>query len=260
LKRQNVPSPAANSPEQTMKPTHLVYSRGNLVKKLLIGIGLIGAGIAMAALNKETSYKFGGAVLGFFGLVQLAGIRSGGVGGSGPCPRCGTEIKAGSNTQQNRLCPGCHHYLKITDREITEMPASTVTAEPKFAVPTPWADLKNVAFQLPANTFPGKAEARTLEANWPHACCVCGQQPNRTITSNFTIYHSKNLVKVKYTPIVISIIDVPYCAQHEKGITINNIEFKSNKEIQNNPYDLAVLFRSYGYRNSFLAQNPWPWV
>ena len=67
-----------------------------------------------------------------------------------------------------------------------------------------------------------------------------------------------DLVRINQTRITLLMTGVPHCDVHAKGVTIDLINFRSKGD-DDLKQDLALVFRSYAYRNQFLELNPWPW-
>ena len=108
-------------------------------------------------------------------------------------------------------------------------------------------------------TLTTAGEERPLHANWPNACCVCGEPATKFEHRAFLIYKwNGDLVRINQTEIMLKIEDVPHCDVHSQGVAIEQINFRPRGD-DDLKQDLALMFRSYAYRNKFLALNPWPW-
>ena len=107
---------------------------------------------------------------------------------------------------------------------------------------------------------------------------MCGEPATKLEHRAFLIYKwNGDLVRINQTEIMLKIEDVPHCDVHSQGVAIEQINFRARgdddlkQDLTINTYgkgqnlfkdlkqDLALLFRSYAYRNKFLALNPWPW-
>ena len=238
--------------------TRLAFSWPLALKSLSIGVGIAAVGVAIAVLGGSTGAMIGGGLVVLLGLGALFGMISMGLGGTGSCPLCSAEIVATSSNDSYKLCPGCREYLTIKDGLIRQMDASAIASKPKFAAPTPWEDLKAVTY-IPEGTLTTGSEDRVLHATWPNGCCVCGEPASRLEDRALLVYKwNGNLVRINQTKIILQIEGVPYCNVHSKGLTIEQINFRSKGD-DDVKQDLALVFRSYAYRNKFLELNPWPW-
>ena len=256
-------SPAAPAPSPAPTgagETRLEFSRSVALKSLSIGVGIAAVGVAIAVLGDSTGAMVGGGVVVLLGLGALIGTMSGGLGGVGSCPRCSAEIIATSKNESYKLCPGCREYLTINDGLVSQMDPSSIASAPVFAAPTPWVDLKAVTY-TPAGSFVTGGEVRLLHAKWPNVCCVCGEPASRVEAGSYDVYKwNGELVRVNQRRITLQFEGVPYCDVHSKGFTLEKISFPSKgNDISDVKEDLALLFRSYAYRNKFLELNPWPW-
>ena len=265
------PNPAPPSPDQSQTPppasgqapapsreTRLEFSWPLALKNISIRLGIAGVGVAMAVLGESTGWVIGGGILVLIGFIALGVMLSEGLGGVGSCPVCSAEIVAGSSSEPCKLCPGCREYLTIEKGVVRQIDPAAIAATPVFAVPTPWEDLKAVTY-TPAGTLTTAAEERPLHANWPDACCVCGEPATRLEDRAFLIYKwNGDLVRINQTQITLRIEGIPHCDVHSKGIALDQINFRPRGD-DDLKQDLALLFRSYAYRNKFLALNPWPW-
>jgi hypothetical protein len=193
------------------------------------------------------------------GVLAFFMMRKEGLGGTGSCPLCSAEIVATSNSESYKLCPGCREYLSIENGVVRQMDPSSIASTPKFAVPTPWEDLKAVTYTPEGNLITA-SETRVLHATWPNACCVCGEPASRLEDRDFLIYKwNGELIRANQTKITLRIDGAPYCGVHSKGFTLDKIDFRSKSGDDDLKPDLVLMFRSYAYRNKFLALNRWPW-
>jgi hypothetical protein len=249
----------AGSEPAGARETRLTFSGGVALKSLSIGLGIAAVGVAIAVLGESTGAMIGGGVLVLIGVGALIGMMSAGLGGIGSCPRCSAEIIATSNNESYKLCPGCREYLTIERGLIRQMDPAAIAATAKFAAPTPWEDLKQVTY-TPQGTLITGGEVRVLHATWPNVCCVCGEPASRVEDRYVEIYKwNGELIRVNQTKITLQINGVPYCGVHSKGFAIEQIDFRSKGDESDIKTDLALLFRSYDFRNKFLELNPWPW-
>ena len=216
-------------------------------------------GLATAFLGSDsTGLMLGGGFVALLGVVALFDIKTKGLGGTVSCPVCSAEIAATSKNESFKLCPGCREYLTISDGLVSRMDPASIASAPIFAAPTPWVDLKAVTY-TPAGSFVTGGEVRVLHAKWPDACCVCGEPTSRREDVSYNVYKwNGELVRVNQRRITLQFEGVPYCDVHSKGFTLDKISFPSKGD-DDLKQDLALLFRSYAYRNKFLELNPWPW-
>jgi hypothetical protein len=229
------------------------------LKSLSIGVGIAAVGVAIAVLGGSTGAMIGGGILALIGLGALGLMLSDGLGGTGSCPVCSAEIIATANSESHKLCPGCREYLTIKDGLIRQIDPAAIAATPIFAAPTPWEDLKQVTY-IPEGTLITGSEVRVLHATWPNVCCVCGEPVSRLKDRSFEIYKwNGELIRANQTRVTLQIDGVPYCGVHSNGFALDQIDFHYKGDNAAIKVDLALLFRSYGYRNKFLALNPWPW-
>jgi hypothetical protein len=225
-------------------------------KNLSIAGTALAIGAAIAYFGDSILAYIGGGIVALIGVVMLFAVRSGGVAA---CPICSSEIVALSNSEDYKLCPGCREYLTIGNGVVRQMDPSSIAAAPKFAVPTPWQDLKAVTYQ-PMGTIVTSGEERQLHATWSNACCVCGEPATRLEDRAFQIYKwNGDLVRVNQTKIILHVNGVPHCDVHSKGMGLEQINFQSKGDDTDVKQDLVFTFRSYAYRNQVLELNKWPW-
>jgi hypothetical protein len=242
----------------TSPETRLQFAWPVALKSLAIGGGIVAAGVAIIAFGDSTGATIGGGILALIGLGALGVMLLDGLGGTGSCPICAAEIVATSNTVPNKFCPSCHQYLSIRKGMVRPLEAAALTDKPTFAAPTPWTDLKAVTYR-PEVTLPVGSEERVLPASWPDGCCVCGEPATRLEDRTYIVYKWKGeLVRINQTQVTLRIEGVPYCGTHADGLSIDQVNFqdKGDDEVKQ---DLALVFRSYAYRNRFIELNPWPW-
>lgn len=258
-------APTQRRPQHQTRQTTLTITLSAIVKHILFSLVLPSVGLALMAWGWSTGEDrsmplviFGGILLGMGVLVAFAALFDAGFGGKGVCPICSTEI-ASIEGRSTLLCRGCREYLQVEQRKVQQLSLATIAAEPQFAAPTPWSDLKVVSFR--AEATPVSTEDRVLHADWPHACCVCGDPPTYIQNTAFTVFAPpSSLIKKRPKRVNLIVNGTPYCDVHRDGISLSCIDL-DRKDDYEDPFkpDLVFKFRSYAYRNKFIALNPWPW-
>jgi hypothetical protein len=238
--------------------TRLQFAWPVALKSLAIGGGIIAAGVAIVVFGDSTGATIGGGILALIGLGVLGMMLWEGLGGTGSCPVCSADIVASSSTVPHKLCPGCHRYLTVEKAVVRPIEPGALAAKPAFAAPTPWTDLKAVTYRSEGTLTTG-SEERVLPATWPNSCCVCGEPATRLEDCTYIIYKwNGEMIRFNQTQVTLRIENVPYCGAHAEGIGIEQVNFQAKGD-DDLKQDLALMFRSYAYRNRFLELNPWPW-
>jgi hypothetical protein len=194
-----------------------------------------------------------------------------GIGGRGPCPVCDNPIEIDFGTETAILCRHCGQYLEATKRKLRQMNLTQVTAEPTFAVPTPWPDLWSVIFRAPSFStstedylkdklsdalMTKKEGPRLLVANWPPRCCVCGKAPTHAEVIQAAItFTPPARIRVRGHEATLIAKGIPHCAHHSHGVKFGNVLLGPPRPGSR----FGLLFRSYSYRNDFWKLNPWQW-
>jgi hypothetical protein len=240
------------------RETRLTFTWPVALKTLAIGGGIVAAGVAIVVFGDSTGATIGGGILALIGIGALGVMLFEGLGGIGSCPICAAEIVAASSTTPYKFCPGCHQYLSIEKAVVRPIEPGALAVKPTFAAPTPWADLKAVTYR-PEGALTTGSEERALPATWPNACCVCGEPATRLEDRTYIIYKwNGDVIRINQTEVTLRIEGVPHCGAHSEGVGIDQVNFhaKGDDDVKQ---DLALMFRSYSYRNRFLELNAWPW-
>ena len=191
--------------------------------------------------------------------VMLAMPLFMGMPGRGACPACGGAIETMSARDTNLLCRGCNGYLDAGEGKLKPADPQRIAAEPVFAAPTPWEDLTNVVFPTIAFSATDKIQdmlttksggTRVMQARWPAGCTVCGRSAVRFDTEVCKLAKPGTVVD---TEILLVAKDVPYCAEHKKGVKFNRVTTAA----PGTDMGFGLFFRSHAYRNAFMSMNPW---
>lgn len=243
-------------------------------KSWLPTLKMIGAGIVVTAIGipmLNAGYSGANPLLLILGVcatitgpILLLALPFMGRGGYGQCPVCDTRIEALSGNAQNLLCGGCGAYLDVEGDRLATIPHDRVHDAPKFAVPTPWPDVRGVVSSnvaLSSSDYVSNVitdairkdkGAHVMVARWPDGCCVCAAPVARRERFALTVTMAGNMRDSKAELIVA---DVPYCDRHRDGVDFASVTLDSRGT--DRPY--ALRFRSHAFREAFRGLNPWRW-
>jgi hypothetical protein len=237
------------------------------LKMIAAGIGVTAIGVPVLAAGYSGSNLLllilGGCAT-IAGPMMLIALPFMGRGGYGPCPICNTQIEALGGDAQDMLCGGCGAYLDVEGNRLITIPHDRTNETPKFAVPTPWPDIRGVLstnVALSASDYVSNVVSdairkdkgtHVMEARWPRGCCVCGGPVQRRERFSMTVTMAGNMRDSKAALVVP---DVPYCDRHRDGIDFSSV----TPDSRGNDSHYAMRFRSHAFREAFRELNPWRW-
>lgn len=229
-----------------------------LIRNLAIAAGC-GIGGYFLVQSGETILIIIGVLLLIAAPIMLLLPLFVGLPGRGPCPACGATLETIGQSQLNLLCRGCNGYFDAGEGKLRAADPQRVAENPTFAAPTPWEDLTNVVFPTIAFSASDKIQemlttkgggTRVMVARWPAGCSVCGRQAVRFDTETCKLAKPGTVMD---TQILLVAKDVPYCAEHKKGLKFDRVMSAS----PGTDMGFGLFFRSLPYRNAFMAANPW---
>ena len=205
-------------------------------------------------------YKETPIISSFMGIVK-----------KGVCPVCSAGLSPGFDAPNLLLCPRCGEYSEVVQKNLRRVETSRVLSQPVFAAPTPWKDMHAPTFQtisfsisvedyfkdvLTDLTMKKKEGLRTLDAQWPVGCCVCGKQAVRQegTAEKFT-FVPPGIIRARDHEATVAAKGVPHCAEHKGGVCFGRATFGTTGHVT----VVGLLFRSYAYQIQFRKMNPWTW-
>jgi hypothetical protein len=158
----------------------------------------------------------------------------------------------------------------MVEKRLRQIDPSLVRPIPSFAAPTPWTDMYAPRFETISFfqwddlvtdatewILTDKKGVRALNANWPPACCVCGEPPTREeTTAQKFIFTPPGVIRVRSKEATIVAKGIPHCAAHEHGAVFEPAMFSTPGQ----ETAVGLFFRSYAYQIQFRRLNPWSWA
>jgi transcription elongation factor Elf1 len=255
--------------DDVMERRDAPFAKSWLPTLKMIGAGIVATAIGVPMLVAGYSganplLLILGACATITGPIMLLALPFMGRGGYGQCPVCDTRIEALSGHAQDLLCGGCGAYLDVEENRLATIPHDRVHDAPKFAVPTPWPDIRGVVSSnvaLSSSDYVSNVitdairkdkGAHVMDARWPDSCCVCAAPVARRECFALTVTMAGNIRDSKAELIVP---DVPYCDRHRDGVDFADVAPDSRGAA----HQYVLRFRSHAFREAFRRLNPWRW-
>jgi hypothetical protein len=152
------------------------------------------------------------------------------------CPQCKNPLSFEGRTIT--FCLTCRDYRQIRGQFVERIERGYRDTSHVFAVDVPKKSVSQIT--------------------WPLVCCVCGETATRSQevewvkeglrTAALLVLDKKYELLVEGLPGLFRTSAVPYCSEHEGGVTIYNPNAIGNR-------DYHVKFRSYSYWQDFRETN-----